>query len=513
MTRLFLTLFSFILICSCSENDEDSDGIEISIQLTTESGEEIPSTVFKVVDNQIHIMVPTGSDLSAVVPIISLSGSTVIIDKGQQPDGTYDLSDFTSPLSFRFIHRKKVEQEWKLMLYDLPVLMITTPDGQPITSKEVRTEGCMMQLVNTDGTMEELGTAGIRGRGQTSWIQDKKPYNIKLDQKCEILGMDNSKHWILLANCYYDRTQLHNDVAFEMARMTDYPWVQEGRFVELFFNGRHQGLYYLCEKVRVEKGKIEITEMTPEDISGEALTGGYLVESYVDYGNYSFDGYPFQTDFFNRTGYNGENWLAWEIKEPDSGYIIPQEQFDYIVSAMNQMESLIYDDDKLLSGVYRDYFDIETAINWYLIEEAAANEEACRTKNVILYKDRGGKFQMGPPWDFDAWSFGHAGLDASFCSSWSLYYQQLLKDPVFVSRLKEKWNTYISLWWERIPEHIDSRMSQICRSAKRNEQMWPKWTEENMFPYDTYEECVQKMKHNYLVRLGWLNDYISNLPD
>jgi len=79
--------------------------------------------------------------------------------------------------------------------------------------------------------------------------------------------------------------------------------------------------------------------------------------------------------------------------------------------------------------------------------------------------------------------------------------------------LKEKWNTYLSLWWGRIPEHIDHRMSQICRSAKRNEQMWPKWTEENMYPYDTYEECVQKMKHNYLVRLGWLNEYISNLPN
>ena len=157
-------------------------------------------------------MAPIQSDLTAQTAVITINKRQVLRED-------HDFSDFTNPvvLGVEFSHGEL--RNWKVNVYDLPVLIINTPDGEAILDKENRKEGCTMQLVNLDGSIEDLGTAGIKGRGNTSWIQDKKPYNIKLDKKHEILGVKKSKHWILLANCYYDRTQLHNATAFEMARL------------------------------------------------------------------------------------------------------------------------------------------------------------------------------------------------------------------------------------------------------------------------------------------------------
>ena len=176
---------------------------------------------------------------------------------------------------------------------------------------------------------------------------------------------------------------------------------------------------------------------------------------------------------------------------------------------MNKMESLIYDDSKLMTGAYRDYLDIETAINWYLVQELSTNEETTRTKNLYLYKDRNDKFRLGPPWDFDAWSFGQSAVEWHNCNNWCFYYRQLLKDPVFVKRLKEKWAIYKPLWEELIPLFIDTHMNMILRSALRNEQMWPDWTDENLYPTFSYEVCVGEMKKAFYQQLYWLDAQIS----
>ena len=277
--KILLGLVAIMLVACHEEEDiTEKDKTDfLRYALVERDNKQCASEAFLIQDGTIHIMAPLHSNLRTLVPEFSANGKGVYVEGERQSSGkqSYDFSDFTNPLIYLVESSLGEEQEWTVNVYDLPVLMINTPDGEPIVDKENRKEGCTMKLVNLDGSIEDLGTAGIKGRGFTSWIQDKKPYNIKLDEKHKILGMNKSKHWILLANCYYDRTQLHNATAFEMARLTDYPWVQDGRFVELIMNGNHLGLYYLCEKIRIENDKIAITEMTPEDLTGEEVTGGY----------------------------------------------------------------------------------------------------------------------------------------------------------------------------------------------------------------------------------------------
>ncbi len=514
MSKLFkfcLLLIS-ILNCACENMIVGEGNIPahsgtnfINFRLKGVNGKSTVSA-FLIENNVIHIIVPNGADLTNVTPEFTHNGKAVYIgdNNHEQESGkqTFDLSNFAEPLIYRIVSDSGKEQKWKVNIYDLPVLMLNTPQREPITSKEERTEGCRLRAFDTDGRMEDLGTAGVKGRGNTTWMLEKKPYNIKLDEKHKLFGMPNSKHWILLANSYYDRTQLHNTIAFEMARLTDFPWVPEGRFIELIFNGEHKGLYYLCEKIRAGKNKINITEMTSDDNSDEAITGGYLLESYIAY---DYDGVnPFKTKYYNRTGYDNNYILAWEIKEPDED-IRTQQQYNYIVSAMNKMEEVIADDELVKKGIYRDLLDIESAINWFLVEEIAANEEASRTKNFTLYKDRGDKFRVGPPWDFDAWTFGQAGTDAYMCRFWSFYYPQLLKDPVFVKRFKEKWAIYKPIWIERIPEFMTTQYLMIYRSAIRNEKMWDNWHSINQYPELSYAGYCDLLDDAFFDRIKWFD--------
>ena len=231
---------------------------------------------FSIKDSTIRVQVPNQIDLSKVRINIEYGGKKITYsNNGQIENNTnayFDLSDFTKKFKIK-VYGDSDSAAYSLIIYDLPVLEINTPESKPIASKDVRLEGCSVRVLQGN-QWEDYGTAGIKGRGNSTWNLPKKPYNIKLEKKNAVLGMAESKHWTLLANAYYDRTQLHNCVAFEVARKTDFKWVQSGEYVELILNGEDNGLYYLCEKPRAEKNRINIKELKPTDIDETVISGG-----------------------------------------------------------------------------------------------------------------------------------------------------------------------------------------------------------------------------------------------
>lgn len=465
---------------------------------------------FYVDEENVYIMLPNEDDYTNMEFIACDTVPYIINLDGTKIDGgIVDLSNFTKPLNCDWIIESGDTIIKGIQVCNIPVIMVETPDNLPITSKIERTEGCTIQLITQNNEYEDLGTAGIKGRGNSTWEQPKKPYNLKLDKKKEILGMKKSKHWLLLSNPYYDPTQLHNDVAFQIARMTDYPWVQSGKYVELILNGKHEGLYYFCEKVRIEKGKIEIAEINPDCLSGDSLTGGYLLEA----GLKAKEDYYFTTDYYNKTGKGFEYSLVWNLDTPEGD--VPQEQVDYIKNQFNHLESLIANEESLLSGAYLPLFDIETAINWFLVENLCYNQEASRSKNMLVYKDRdssksGGKLTMGPPWDLDAWTFNKVEYHYLYVRDYTWFFHRLLQDPFFISRLKEKWDTYYPAWKEQIPLYIDKQYEYINNSALRNRVLWTDWVTW-YYGEKSYQEYVEDMKEAFLSQLEWMNTEIHNM--
>lgn len=514
----YAVVFSFFLfyaLTSCHEEHLSKDNNKpplLSIMFYDDFGHEF--VPFYVKGGYVHVFIPKTRD-SKALHIKFLNNDCVFVEIGSGRSGpqikesqTFDFSDLTKPVMIKQVVPKGLTYDWIVKTYDIPVMVIQTPNSQPIKSKYERVEGCEVKIIENDSVTIELGAAGIRGRGNSSWDQPKKPYNIKFDHKQGPLGMNKSKHWILLAHAYHDRTQIHNATAFEIMKIMDYPWVQDGRFVELILNGEHKGLYFLVEKIRVEKDKIDIEEMNIDNWGGQKLEGGYLLESNT---NPDVVDNSFATSYFNKTGYF-EGWeLGWEVKSPEvSSGLLPSNLKELIKNDLNYIESLIYNPDSLAIGNYRLFFDIETAINWWLTGTLAACEEMSSTKNMFIYKkSQNDKLCCGPNWDFDAWTFGTGGVKIVGFMETAFYYDKLYNDPVFCKRLKEKFNQFKPQWEKIIPLKIDSLYEYVHRSAERNEIMWPNWWPGYEFPQKSYKQNVIEMKQAFMTQLEYMDIMIN----
>ena len=104
----------------------------------------------------------------------------------------------------------------------------------------------------------------IRGRGNSTWELDKKPYKIKLDKGQNLLGMGKNKHWVLLAN-RLDQSLLRNRIISYLGTAFGMPYTPKMLPVELVINGEYYGSYLLAEQVRVDKNRVDIDELGPDD--------------------------------------------------------------------------------------------------------------------------------------------------------------------------------------------------------------------------------------------------------
>lgn len=131
-----------------------------------------------------------------------------------------------------------------------------------------------MKIDPQESDYEALSYAiAIKGRGHNSWRVDKKPYAIKLTEKSPVMGMPKQKRWVLLDNAS-DRTLLRNRGAYEIGRRIELDWTPDNRFMEVILNRTYLGSYLLCEQIRIDENRVNITEMEAGDNEGEELTEG-----------------------------------------------------------------------------------------------------------------------------------------------------------------------------------------------------------------------------------------------
>ena len=363
----------------------------------------------------------------------------------------------------------------------LPVLRIETPGRQGVWSKEQWVEGSTLWL---DGMARFDDIEGvemaIRGRGNSTWGYEKKPYAIKFTEKQEVMGMPKHKRWVLLAN-YMDRTLLRNRVAFYLAEQTSLAWTPHCEFVELFLNGEHLGQYLLCEQVRVDNDRIAITEMTPQDNLGDAITGGYLLEL-----DFHFD---------NMWQWHTAHNVPFAVKFPDEEDLTEQ-QFDWIMNYIGTVESVLYGNDfKSEANGYRKYIDAQSFIDYWLIYEICVNHELANPGSVYLTKDRNGKLVAGPVWDFDWGTFSYNASPAAqhgLFMQWAWWYGRLFDDPYFKNLASERWET-LKPKFETVFNFIDSERAYISRSWDANYSMWGISTDINGDEWLTKDEATDRL--------------------
>ena len=383
----------------------------------------------------------------------------------------------------------------------LPKVNIETPQGQAITSKEEWMEGATITIYDTDGTQTSYKTS-VKGRGNSTWAYPKKPYAIKLDKKNEILGMHKHKRWCLLAN-YVDRTMMRNDVAFEIARhMPGLDYTPSGKFVELFLNGVHQGNYYLCEQVKVDKNRVNITELDEKATSGLGITGGYLMELDSHYD----EEFKFMSQYYD---------MPWQFKDPD---VVNDAQYDYMRNFVNEMEASLNDPTRFANREFTKYMDLESFVDWWLVYELTMNYETYYPNSTFMYKDIDTdgaitKIKAGPVWDFDFKTF-LPEYTHQFGTKHDLYYPRLFMDEEFRLLVKERWQkvkesdllTYIS-------SYIDKNEELLTASDELNTPMWPITGADavNKDSMLNFHDAVQRIKDALQKKYIWLETAIQNL--
>jgi len=424
---------------------------------------------------------------------------------------------------------------------------ITTESGNMdyIHAVKGNKEPGYMKMIDADGDVVYDNTLSeIKGRGNATWGRPKKPYQIKLDKKTDLLGnAGKNKTWILLAN-YLERSLIRNAVAYDLAYQAGLTESGLSTYVDLYCNGEYRGTYQLTEKVHINDDRVEINNLedttqevndqdldayptfgpadasTPGSRKGhdipnnpEDITGGYLLE--LDHP----DRYAAEASGFVTT--RGKPVV---IKEPEYA---SKAQVDYIANYFQEYEDAIFSEDgknPTTGKYYFEYFDLSSLARKYIIEELTKNIDTDATSQYF-YKPSDSESTVGycgPVWDYDNSMGNYNGttgpekMRAKNC----FYFKELYRHESFLNAVYAEWEANFKplleccVNGESAPEGnvlrtFDEYYEMLAPSAAMNFTYWENINSVDTANYtdtgDTYEEHVEYLRNFLKVRTAYLS--------
>jgi hypothetical protein len=437
----------------------------------------------------ISVRMPYGSDVTSLRT--AFSGDATITVNGEPITNNVANIDFSEPVTLSI---GDTEYTVTISYSNLPIVYITTPDHVGITSKDDWVEGGTLTIGNTESGENDLTIgSSFKGRGNSTWAAKKKPYAIKLDEKSKILGMPKHKRWVLLAN-YYDQSFMRNSVALDMGEKSDLAYTPRIRDVEVVLNGTYNGLYSLTEQLKIDKNRVNLDD-------------GFLMEIDVNKGD---------DDVYFRVS-NISNPIV--IKDPDVE--VGDDNYNYVKDFITNFDNILFSDDWLDSeNGYKKYIDINSFVDWYLINEIPKNADAYFYTSCYLNLNRTeGILSMGPIWDFDL-AFGNyflseheinqtSGFWVSTGASW---YKRMFEDSEFVSLVKERFNHFYS-YKDYYTELIKQKYAELEYSTFGDNLVWHRITSSTDYTIvgQSYWGYCTKLDEYMTARWEWLKSEFDNM--
>ena len=153
--------------------------------------------------------------------------------------------------------------------------------------------------------------------------------------------------------------------------------------------------------------------------------------------------------------------------------------------------------------------DVESFIDWWIVNEVVMNGEPSTRKSSYVYKDREGLLTAGPVWDFDYYTFVPE-FQVRFLNKWSLYYDRLFRDPAFVAQVKARW-AELRPRFDVIPAYTRQLAARLRGSADMNNALWPINIRVNGDELMEYDAAVERLIEMFEGRLEWLDKHIAEL--
>ncbi len=450
------------------------------------------------------------------------------------PSNTYREIEVLSRCSFHLPHWWPIYAQVNLISSNLPIIVIDTygqaiPDEPKITADMgIIYNGPGQRNYITDPFNHYNGYIGIEKRGSSSQMFPKKSYAVETRDSLgnnlnfPLLGLPQENDWILYGP-YTDKTMLRDILAFKIGQDMGH-YASRFRFCELVLNADYQGVYILLEKIKRDRHRVNIRSMQPTYISGDELTGGYILKidkyegSQVGGWNSTFPPYP-----------GAWQRIYYQYHYPDPDQIVPEQQAyiqGYIFVFESLMNSTLYRDP--FAGYY-DLINVPSFIDFFLVSELGKNVDSYRL-STFMYKDRdseGGQLTMGPLWDFNL-AFGNADYYEGWQNSgWQLnvsisgdywqnpfWWKKFLADPVFMNRAARRWHELRQniLSTGTLLTFIDSCVVELQEAQARNYLRWPilgTYVWPNWYIGQTYQDEINFLKTWLQNRINWMNQALN----
>ena len=405
----------------------------------------------------------------------------------------------------------------------LPLIIITTENSTEIQD-DPKVFAKMGIVDNGPGNMNNLtdpyngynGTIGIEIRGASSQSFPKKNYGLETrntdgsNNNVSLLGMPAENDWVLHGP-YSDKSLLRNSLAYHMGTSTG-KYTPRTRLCELYINNNYRGIYMLTERIKRDKNRVDIASLKPEDLSGEELTGGYILQIDRDDESSNIDGWY--------SGSSPTKFYSYHDPKAEDLEAVQREYLKtYLTSFEEDMESTDY------YWKYKSYVDVPSWIDYFLVTEMGKHIDAYKL-SFYMHKKKstnGGKLHFGPLWDFNL-GFGNFNF---VCSpepeGWTYEFQGTCDNshPFWVKKLTDipevsdqincRWNKLRNgpLHIDSLMQYIDARIAEMGDAPSRNFERWnilDQYVWPNDFVGDTYEEEVDFLKTWLTTRLTWMDN-------
>lgn len=320
---------------------------------------------------------------------------------------------------------------WKNILYPIDFLCAENIDTVYVTLEKQKTladihaekttevPGVLM-VMDTEGTCDYHMIKGFYGHGNDSWAVEKKSYNLKLDERADLLGLGENEDFSFLA-CYRDNSLMCYATTTELCKELGFPYSPDFRLVNLYVAGEYAGVYFLAEKVELDQNRIDISNVYEQskavnhnymegfsitewkddaslaaryaykdEVDPEDLTGGYLLEAdIVDYT-------PEESRFVSTRG------IPMTMKRARYS---SEAQVNYIADYWQEFEDALFAADGVngLGRHYTEYIDLESFAMQWLIYELV--QEGSMSSSIYFYKESevtgDGLLHACFPWDME----------------------------------------------------------------------------------------------------------------
>ena len=405
---------------------------------------------------------------------------------------------------------------------NLPLIFIETLETDEIYD-EPKVPAHMGIVDNGPGQLNDFddayngydGLIAIEIRGASSQLFPKKGYGFETqdangdNNNVSLLGMPAENDWIFHGP-FADKSLMRNALAYHMGNLTG-RYAPRTRFCELIINGDYRGVYLLTERIKRDDNRVDIAKLNPEDITGDELTGGYILQIDRDDDSTEDDGWYSEYPDFKFYAFHYPKYES--IMPEQSAYIR-----DYMESFEDAMNAGNY------QATYRDYVNVSSWVDYFLVTEIGKHIDAYKL-SFYMYKKKesnGGKLYFGPLWDFnlgfgnfdfacpadpEGWSY----LFGDYCSFWLPFWAKKMTDiPQVSHEINCRWEELRAgpFQTDSLIQYIDDQVALLEGAQVRNFDRWPvlgEYVWPNNYIGNSYEEEVDFLKDWLIERLDWMD--------